>query len=286
MSNRTKAKHNHDAVRRAENSVPSKPVPDAPHSPAAPLIIGHRGAAAVAPENAIISFKRALEDGADGIEFDVRLARDRVPVVIHDATLRRTGLVGGSIANLTSKELSRVDAGTWFNQRYPTLARPEYAEATVPTLAEAFEFFRENDARLYVELKCETEDAAALATETVALIRAHSLVDRVVVESFTHAALLEIKRSAEEIRTAALFEPELIRPRPSARKMIERAQVARADEIALHHRLVTKRITDEARRRGMNVVVWTVDNPAWIRRAIEYEIYALITNDPARMNAR
>ncbi|MDQ3819478.1 MAG: glycerophosphodiester phosphodiesterase, partial [Acidobacteriota bacterium] len=52
-----------------------------------PLIIGHRGAAAVAPENTLASFERALRDGADGIEFDVRLARDGVPVVIHDATL-------------------------------------------------------------------------------------------------------------------------------------------------------------------------------------------------------
>ncbi len=113
----------------------------------------------------------------------------------------------------------------------------------------------------------------------------NSFIDRVVVESFTHTALLEIKRIAEDIRTAALFEPELIRPRPSARKMIERAEACQADEIALHHRLITKRIADEARRRNMNLVVWTVDDPAWIKRSIQYKIHALITNDPARMKA-
>src|SRR5437764_1199743 len=62
-----------------------------------PLIIGHRGAAAVAPENTLVSFERALRDGADGIEFDVRLASDNVPVVIHDPTLKRTGSRKGRV---------------------------------------------------------------------------------------------------------------------------------------------------------------------------------------------
>ncbi len=76
-----------------------------------PLIIGHRGASALAPENTLVAFERALADGADGVEFDVRLARDRVPVVIHDATLRRTLLRDETVAALTSSELQRWDAG-------------------------------------------------------------------------------------------------------------------------------------------------------------------------------
>jgi glycerophosphoryl diester phosphodiesterase len=68
-----------------------------------PLIIGHRGASALAPENTLAAFERAMRDGADGIEFDVRLARDAVPVVIHDAGLRRTGLREGEVESLTSR---------------------------------------------------------------------------------------------------------------------------------------------------------------------------------------
>ena len=67
-----------------------------------PLIIGHRGAAAVAPENTLASFTRAFADGADGIEFDVRLTRDHIPVVIHDASLKRTAARIGFIAALTA----------------------------------------------------------------------------------------------------------------------------------------------------------------------------------------
>ncbi len=81
-----------------------------------PLIIGHRGASALAPENTLAAFRRAIADGADGIEFDVRLARDGVAVVIHDATLERTGLLKRRVANLTADELQAIDVGSWFRR--------------------------------------------------------------------------------------------------------------------------------------------------------------------------
>ena len=254
--------------------------------PTIPLIIGHRGAAAVAPENTLVSFERALHDGADGIEFDVRLARDRVPIVIHDPTLRRTALRKGRVAHLSSTELSQMDAGRWFNLRRPKLSRPEYAQATIPTLASVFEMLRDREALLYVELKCGAQDRVALATEVVALIRAHRLMPRVVVESFDLAAIVEIKRLDSGIRTAALFDRKLSRPAPSSRSMIERACSFGAEEIALHRSLATRRTVIEASRAGLQTVVWTADNPAWVKRALRSGVRAIITNDPARLCAR
>lgn len=251
-----------------------------------PLIIGHRGASAVAPENTLVAFERAFADGADGIEFDVRLARDDVPVVIHDATLRRTAARDESIAQLSSSELSEIDVGTWFNLRRPDGARAEYAEARVPTLAQVFELYGAGDSRLYVEMKCDGNEGDALAAEVARLVREHSFYDRVVVESFALASIAEIKRLNARIRTAALFEPGLSRPWPSMRKMIEQALSCGADEIALHRMLATRRTVEEARRRGMEAVVWTVDSPSWIERAIKYGISAVITNVPALMRAR
>jgi glycerophosphoryl diester phosphodiesterase len=248
-----------------------------------PLIIGHRGASAVAPENTLLAFERALSNGADGIEFDVRLARDGVPVVIHDATLRRTALREGDVSSLSSDELSEIDVGTWFNLRHRSEAAHEYSRATIPTLAEVLELF--GGARLYVEMKCEAKECGSLASEVARLVRAHSLFDRVVVESFALDSIKEIKRLDPEIRTAALFEPRLTRPRPLPRKMIEQAIAHAADEIAPHRTLVTRRLVEEARQRGMNVVVWTVDSPSWIGRAISDGIYAIITNRPADMRA-
>jgi glycerophosphoryl diester phosphodiesterase len=250
-----------------------------------PLVIGHRGASALAPENTIVAFEQAMRDGANGIEFDVRLARDRVPVVIHDATLKRTGLREGVVAGLSSGELSRVDVGTWFNLRHPLRAQQAYAQSRVPTLAEVFELFNEGEASLYVEMKCAGGEGRALAQGVTRLVRDYSLVDSVVVESFTHDAIAEIKRIDSSIRTAALFEPKLARPFPSMRKIIERALECRADEIALHRSLAGRRITEEAARAGLNTVVWTVDNPSWLQRARRYGVHAIITNNPALLLA-
>jgi glycerophosphoryl diester phosphodiesterase len=250
-----------------------------------PLIIGHRGASALAPENTIVAFERAMLDGADGIEFDVRLARDRVPVVIHDASLRRTARSDGDVARLTSTELGGIDVGTWFNLRRPSLARQPYALATVPTLHQVFEMFGARDATLYVEMKCERSESRALAASVAELVRAYEVVDRVVVESFNLDSIMEIKRIDSSIRTAALFEPKLVRPFPSQSRMIERAMHVRADELALHRVLASRRITEEARRAGMRTIVWTVDNPSWIRRAKRYGVHAVITNNPALMRA-
>lgn len=267
------------------SSLSFRRVPASP-TPRRPLIIGHRGAAAIAPENTLVSFERALSDGADGIEFDVRLARDLVPVVIHDATLRRTALRKGRVASFSSSELSAMDVGTWFNLCYPSRARPEYANATIPTLARVFEALRYTDALLYVEMKCGLRDRAALAAEVAKLVRAHSLARRVIVESFDLAAIAEIKRLDSGIRTAALFDRKLSRPVPSARRMVERALRSGAEEIALHRSLATRRAAREAAGHRLETVVWTADNPAWVGRAIKSGIRAIITNNPARLCAR
>ena len=250
------------------------------------LIIGHRGAAAVAPENTLVSFERALADGADGLEFDVRLAQDGVPVVIHDATLRRTAMRRGTVASLSSTELGQMDAGTWFNLRRPRLARPEYAQATIPTLASVFKLMKKRDALLYVEMKCGRRDRAALAAEVVKLVRAYSFASRVVVESFDLPSIAEVKRLDAGISTAALFDRRLTRPAPTARGMITRAIQYGADEIALHHSLATRRTVQEAARHNLQTVVWTADNPSWVSRALRSGVRAVITNDPARLCAR
>ena len=261
------------------------PTADCPLS-AFPLIIGHRGAAAVAPENTLISFERALDDGADGIEFDVRLARDGVAVVIHDATLRRTALRKGLVRNFSSAELSAMDAGSWFNLRHPALARAEFAEAKIPTLSSVFEMLSEGDALLYVEMKCGARDRAPLASAVVRLIQRYSLQGRVVVESFDHPSIVEIKRLDASLRTAALFDRKLTRPSPSARWMIERAINCGAEEIALQRSLATRRTVGQAAQRGLRTIVWTADNPSWVARAMKSGVRAIITNSPATMCAR
>lgn len=247
-----------------------------------PLILGHRGASAVAPENTIAAFSQAIQDGADGIEFDVRLSSDGFAVVIHDDTLDRTGLVAGAVSGLTAAQLQQIDVGSWFTKRSGGQTFPK---ETIPTLAAVFDLFASNNAVLYVEMKCAEREAPALSEAVVRQIDEHQMRERVVVESFALSAIAEIKRIDAGVKTAALFEPRLSKPISTIRTqtILKLARQHEADEIALHHTLARTRAVQAAREEGFEVVVWTVDDVTWIERARAHGIKALISNNPRVM---
>jgi glycerophosphoryl diester phosphodiesterase len=250
-----------------------------------PLILGHRGSSALAPENTLAAFARAMEDGADGLEFDVRLARDGVPMVIHDATLNRTGLVNRRVIDVDSDELRSIDVGGWFHLRPgvdQTIAG-HYRGEKIPTLGDVFQMFQSNSGVLYVEMKCETKDGPVLAEQVASLIQSMKMVDRVVVESFDLVAIARIKQIDPTIRTSALFEPKLTSPRVTLQssRVIDLALKHAADELALHHTLARSRLIQLAHQRQLEVVVWTVDDVTWIERARSFGVKALIANNPA-----
>ena len=247
-----------------------------------PLILGHRGASAVAPENTLAAFAQAIEDGADGIEFDVRLSSDDRPVVIHDDTLNRTGLVSGAVSAMTAAQLQKVDVGSWFTNN---IGGRSFSTETIPTLADVFDLFAANNAVLYVEMKCDEVQAPALAAAVVQQISEHKMRDRVVVESFALPAIEEVKRIDSHLRTAALFEPKLSKPVSTLRGTIIRSQARQhwADEIALHHTLARPRLVQTAKEEGFEIVVWTVDDVGWIERARARGVKALIANNPRLM---
>lgn len=262
----------------------SEALASVPNAFSSPLILGHRGASALAPENTLAAFSRAMHDGADGIEFDVRLARDRVPMVIHDATLKRTAGIDRLVSELTAAELQKTDVGRWFDHRKRATATT-FAGEKLPTLAQVFDLFNAGRGVLYVEMKCNAQEGAALANAVVRLTREAKMAGRVVVESFDLGAVAEVKRVDAGIRTAALFEPKFSRPISILRKlkMVDVARGVGADEIALHHTLAGARVVEKAKREGLEVVLWTVDDPKWIQRARSLGIKALIANDPGMM---
>ncbi|CAN5636001.1 glycerophosphodiester phosphodiesterase [soil metagenome] len=249
-----------------------------------PLIIGHRGAPSIAPENTLASFARALHDRAEGIEFDVRLSQDGLPVVIHDATLARTGLIDGVVAELSAEVLGRTDVGSWFMQR-PNARDVDFSNQKLPNLQQVFDLLAHSDALLYLEMKGETGDVERLPAVVAGAIRKHAIAKRIIVSSFNLSLVRAVKVIDPAIRTAALFEPRvsflstLIR----SLKLVELAKACGADEICLHHTLAGRRLTEQATKAQLEVVVWTVDNPEWIERARSRNVKALITNDPVSM---
>lgn len=220
----------------------------------------------------------------------MRLARDGVPVVIHDPSLLHTGLRKARVARLTSEKLGTIDVGSWFNRRHPPLARVQYMKQTVPTLDAVFKLManssRQNTVS-YVEMKTvrKKRSKLSLAAAVVEVIRRHNFHNRVIVISFNLTAIAAVKRLDPSIRTGALFGPRQ-RATKSVPRIISNAVEYDADEILLHHLVAKRRLLTLALEAKLKPVVWTVDDPAWLARGQENQIHALMTNNPAKMLAK
>ena len=235
------------------------------------------------------AFTLALEHGAAGVELDVRLAKDGVPVVVHDADLVRTGLRPGHISRLTSTELSKTEVGSWFNRLHPELARSEYSGQNIPTLDRVLRLFKHADsasALIYAELKTDqAEDTCAKLCEAVSdLFTRYELAHRVIVVSFALSALKLMKQLNRAITTGALFEPKRSAVKSlTGRALIQTTLACGAEEILLHRLTVTRPLVAKARAANLRPVVWTVDNPQWVRDRLDLGLHAVITNSPASL---
>ncbi len=248
---------------------------------AEPLIIAHRGASAFAPENTSAAFQRAIDDGADGIEFDVRLSKDDVPVVFHDSDLARLAKINRRVADLTAAELAEIDVGSWFNRAFPKHADEKFAAETIPTLAKTLELLSAYRGLIYIELKSENESLHELAERVCRLIQTTHLLPKIVVKSFNLEGIKIVKSLVPQIRTAALFEPKVLTILQKKKRILEEARNFHADEISIHHSMATVNFVRRARENGFSTVIWTVNNIAWIAKARNFGIGTIITNKPA-----
>jgi len=251
-----------------------------------PLIIAHRGASELAPENTFAAFQKAIEDGADGIEFDVRLTRDLVPVVYHDAKLKRLGRCKGHVSNFMSSELQTLDVGSWFNEKNPGKSNGKFSLETVPTLERLLEFLGGYKGLLYVEMKCREDGTDALPEAVCRTIRQSDLLPQIIVKSFNLEAVRRIRRLLPEVRTAALFAPKILDVLQKKKRLLKKAQECEADEISIHFSLATEKFIRRAEKKNLPVTIWTADSPSWVKRAVNLGINAIITNNPARLLAK
>ncbi|MGD9562213.1 MAG: glycerophosphodiester phosphodiesterase [Pyrinomonadaceae bacterium] len=247
-----------------------------------PLIIGHRGASAFAPENTLAAFRLAIDVGADGIEFDVRLARDGVPVVVHDATLARTGRIRAAVGDLTSTELAGIDVGTWFKGPNGV----NYSSERIPTLSKTLDILRDFPGTLFIELKCDGEDTEPLTAAVCEVIKNSPLASRIILKSFSLSVIQHTRARAPLIRTAALFAPKIRTILRKERQLINIAKEVNADELSIHYSLATNNLIELARANALPVNIWTVNNLTWLKRSLRLGIRSIITNDPARFISR
>lgn len=242
------------------------------HPERRPLNIAHRGASAVAPPNTLSAFRRAAQLGADGVELDVHLCADGVPVVIHDPTVDATTDGSGRVAEMTLAELKKLDAGTWFD--------PAFAGERLPTLGEVMETVGD---RLFlnIELKSISLRSDGLERAVIAEIERCGLADNVLLSSFNPLSLRRAKQAAPHLPTGLLISPDL--PLPLRRAWL--APLAPHEARHPEHTLVDARYVARTRRRGYRINTWTVDEPAEMRRLIALGVDAIITNVPDVLDA-
>lgn len=258
-----------------------------------PLVIAHRGASGLAPENTLAAFRLATRLRADGVELDVHLTAEGVPIVIHDKSVNRTTNARGAVARCTLQELQSLDAGSWFERRLARRARTRamtrrltassFAGEPLPTLEDALSLLESAALeRIYIELKGSVATRELLLDRVLSLVHRSPLHRSVTLLSFDHASIRRAKEIDGAIRTAATF-PARGRRLVSTRSIVRVAEDARVDEVALHFGLVTRRRVDALHERGIAVSVWTVNSKLAMRRVAACGADSIMTNFPDRL---
>ncbi len=245
-------------------------------SPQWTQIIAHRGDSGRAPENTRLAIEKAIDIGVDMVEVDVRLTKDAVPVLLHFERLEHTTTGSGLLADHTWDEIQRLDAGAWRG--------PEFAGERVPSLEDALNLARE---RVPLNLDFQISDAVAPG---IAVVREAAMIDDVVV-SGCQAKCFEIMAAATNEITTILNlddlppEIDLGEARAVAYRAIGRASALGVAGINLHHTLVDAALVARARKAGLGVWAFVVDDEGRFAELIEMGVASVTTNWPERMLA-
>lgn len=233
------------------------------------LVIGHAGAAGEAPANTLAAVRACLDAGAEGMEIDVQLCADGVPVLMHDETVDRTTNLTGRVRDLPLAALQSADAG----QGEP-----------VPTLEQVLDLV---DGRLTVmcELKStpgDPEQDARAVEAAVAVIRRRGAESWTAIHSFS-PEMVARARDIEPRISAAIISP------PVAGDGVERLLGGllkrNGQAISVEHHAVTRDLVARARRRQVTVWCWTADRPADWERVVDAGVDGIITNVPHQLRA-
>jgi glycerophosphoryl diester phosphodiesterase len=230
-----------------------------------PLVLGHRGASKHAPENTLAAFRLAREVGADGIELDVHLSADEVPVVIHNSRVDATTDGSGPVGALTLREIKALDAGAHFDAAY--------AGERIPMLAEVFEEVGD-DLIINIELKPQPQARQGLEAAVIDVIQSMGMADRVWFSSFKPYSLAVARRAAPHIPCGLLLSPMTL----TALWLLPFTPM---EAFHLHHTLLPRWMAGLLRRLHLKSVVWTVDAPITVQKMVDAQVDAVITNDPA-----
>jgi len=224
-----------------------------------PFLWAHRGASCIAPENTMAAFAAAIDFGVDGLELDIHLSRDGVPVVIHDETLDRTTDGHGPICAKPWSELQMLDAGSWFSAAF--------AGEPIPTLEEVLQTFA---GRVRLNLELKAFDAGVAVLELMQRFPDAEFV----ISSFDCRLLARLRATDASLPLAVLFASG------NWRHAVRLAAGLRS--VAFHSEAgqVSRPMITACRDAQLPVHVWTVDDPVTAKSLVRAGVRGLFTNDP------
>ena len=252
------------------------------------LVLGHRGARAMRPENTIPGFVYAIAQGVDALELDVVVTQDDHVVVAHDLNMNRAICQGPAgreraIRELTLAQVREWDCGSLKNPEFPN--QQIVPGTRMPTLDEVFDLAPQGNFEFNVETKIDARypelspEPAAFARLVVEAVRRHHLQSRVVVQSFDFRILAEVRKLAPEIRLSALY---MNLPKDFVRISQE---AGGTPIVSPHWMLVTKNKVAAAHKAGLKVIAWTANTPGAWEKLIKAHVDGIITDDPAALIA-
>ncbi len=236
-----------------------------------PAVIAHRGASHDAPENTVAAFNLAWQQGADGIEGDFHLTKDRKIVCIHDATTQRTATQAIKIAEATLADLRQLDVGSWKGE--------QWHGSRIPTINEVLATVPEGK-KVFIELKCGPE---ILPTLEKALADAGFPPEQTNILSFNPHVIAETKRRLPQLKALWLTAFNMGKNAgvvtPSAKKIVATLEKIGADGVNCHsHPTVDQQFMQALRTARKEVHIWTVDDVEMAKRFMQLGIDSLTSN--------
>jgi len=222
-------------------------------------VVGHRGAPMQAPENTLLSFKRAIDIGVDWIEFDLRESKDGVLVVIHDATVDRTTNGKGKVCDMTFEELEKLDAGD--GQKIPSLQQ-------VIDLAKG---------RVKMDMEIKEN---GIEGDVVDTIEKNGIADQCMVSSFIYDSTKKVKEIGPNIMTAAIMDKM---PEDVEKCLDMLFDDVNTRTLMISKKIVTEPFVGEIGRLGFKVGIWNADTPEEIERYAAMDPFYLCGNYPERL---
>jgi glycerophosphoryl diester phosphodiesterase len=230
------------------------------------MVLGHRGFSANYPENTRLAFRKALELGIDGLEFDVQLTADEVPIIMHDPTVDRTTDGRGLVSLMDYGQIRQLNAAK---------CRPEMGFQSVPTLQDVLNDAYEVCPKGFynIEIKVYDENWKTLIDRVVSVANQHPLRKQILFSSFHHRCLEYLKDHYPSFEVGLLFDQEIVEPWYIAKQL-------KAYSVNLDYRLTSDELISACHAEQLRVAVWTVDDLEQIQRFIHRNTDIVISNVP------